>query len=160
PGSRSLVPASGTANWTTESTSASTSAKCPISTVIFARPFLSFRVLPQPALLQPVGDLLRHIGLVVLGEHAVGLEDAAGPEFSFRHPAPPPPEEVGQYARKGDGNRALHVGDRERHRCALAAHHRALLHQPAEADALAGLDRGGGQIGRHEEVGGPLAERI
>src|ERR1700732_3896637 len=33
-------------------------------------------VFPVPLLLQRVGDILRHIGLVVLGEHGVGSENA------------------------------------------------------------------------------------
>src|SRR3954468_4951173 len=32
--------------------------------------------LPVTLFLQRVGDVLRHVGLVVLGEHAVGLEQA------------------------------------------------------------------------------------
>src|SRR3954467_11703191 len=51
-------------------------------------------VLPVALLLQRIGDVLRHIGLVVLGEHRIGLEYAAGVERAFGHHALPFAEQV------------------------------------------------------------------
>src|SRR5262249_39557851 len=93
-GSFLRAPTIGTLAWTSARASASTRASSPVSTII-VMPLQSPRarnarnaslrpalwrgaefpfvvVLPVTLLLQSVGDVLRHIGLVGLREHAVG----------------------------------------------------------------------------------------
>ena len=53
-------------------------------------------VLPMALFLQGVGDVLGHIGLVMLGQHGVGLEDAGSIERTFGHDALPFAEQIRQ----------------------------------------------------------------
>ena len=77
----------------------------------------------------------------MLGQHAVGDEDAVRPETALGDDALPLAEQVGQDAGIGHLDRFLRVGHREGDRGALPAHDRALFDQTAEPDALAGLQR-------------------
>ena len=107
-------------------------------------------VLPVALLLQGVGDLLRHVGLVMLGQHGVGLEHAGGIERAFGDDALPFAEQVRQNSLVGDRQRGAAVGDAEIDREIVAAHQRARLHQAAEAEPLAGRDL---LLGRHRRRG-------
>src|SRR3954447_26933017 len=55
-------------------------------------------VLPMALLLQAVGDLLRHVGLVVLGQHAIGTKSAGRIEGAFGNDPLSLAEQVGQQA--------------------------------------------------------------
>src|SRR6201993_5235351 len=68
-------------------------------------------VLPVALLLQSVGDVLRHIGLVVLGEHAVGSKCTGRIESAFGDHALPFAEKIRQQALIGDRDRTGGVGD-------------------------------------------------
>src|SRR5262245_33346502 len=59
-------------------------------------------VLPVTLLLQSVGDVLRHIGLVVFGEHAVGPKRTSRIEGAFGDHALPFAEKIRQQALIGD----------------------------------------------------------
>ncbi len=69
-----------------------------------------------PFCLQAVGDFLRHVILVVLGQHGVGLEDAVSRECAFRDDALLLAKQVRQDAGIGHRHRFFLVGDREGHR--------------------------------------------
>lgn len=116
-------------------------------------------LLPQTLVLQPVGNFLRHVVLVVFGKHAVGHETVGrGIEHAFGHHALPFAEEIGQDAGIADRHSRFAVRHREAHRAALAALDRPFRHQPAKADTRAGVDGRFFQIGRHVEIGDGLAE--
>ena len=100
----------------------------------------AYIVLPMPRFLQGIGDLFRHVGLVVLGENRVGLEHAGAVERALGHDALPFAEQVGQHALIGDRDFAVAVGDLEADAQIVAAHEAAGLHQSAEPDARAGPD--------------------
>ena len=68
-------------------------------------------VLPVALLLQRVGDILGHVGLVMLGQHGIGLEHAGGIERAFGDDALPFAEQVGQNSLVGDRQRGAAVGD-------------------------------------------------
>ena len=76
---------------------------------------------PVALLLQRVGDFLRHVVLVVLGQHGVGLEPAAGLERAFGDHALPFAEQVRQDALIADRDSAVAVGHLEAHREIVAA---------------------------------------
>ena len=57
-----------------------------------------FLALPVALTPQGIGDLARHVVLVVLGEHRVGPEEAGRFEDAFGDDALPFPEQVGQQA--------------------------------------------------------------
>ena len=63
---------------------------------------LAVIVLPMPRLLQGIGDLLGHIGLVVFGENGVGGEHARAVERAFGDHALPFAEQIRQHALIGD----------------------------------------------------------
>ena len=65
------------------------------------------------AFLQRVGHLLGHVILIMLGEHGIGLENAAAIERPFRHHALPFAEQVGQDALIRHGYRVVAVSDLE-----------------------------------------------
>src|SRR5262249_47686511 len=83
--------------------------------------------LPVALLLEAVGDLLRHVLLVVFGEHAVSLEDAGHLQRALRHHALALAEKVGKKALVGHRDAALAVGHLKAHREVLAPHHAAFL---------------------------------
>src|SRR5258708_17164189 len=78
-------------------------------------------VLPVPLLLQRVRDFLGHIGLVVLGEHGVGLEHAARVERAFGDHALPFAKQIGQISLVENRQGRPPVGDHDTHRTLLAA---------------------------------------
>src|SRR3982074_82154 len=75
--------------------------------------FLFVLVLPVALLLPAVGDLLRHIGLVVLGEHAVGAEGAHWIEGAFGNDPLSFAEQIRQQALIGHRDGTPAVGDLE-----------------------------------------------
>src|SRR5581483_9066387 len=91
--------------------------------------------LPAPGLFQCVGDLGRHVFLVVLGEHAGGGEDSVVAEPAFGDYPLPLAEQVGQDAGIGDLERGLAVGDAEIDLAPVAMDDAALFDEPADADA-------------------------
>ena len=113
--------------------------------------FLPVVVLPVPLLLEAVGDLARHVVLVVLGEHAVGLEGAGLVERAFGHHALPFAEQIGQQALIRDRDGVAAVGHREADLQVVAARDAAFLHQAAEADARARRDLLLDHVGRRIE---------
>src|SRR5260370_6659273 len=50
-------------------------------------------VSPVPLLLQRVRNILGHVGLVMLGEHGIRLENACGTECAFDDPTTPFPQQ-------------------------------------------------------------------
>ena len=102
--------------------------------------------------LERLGDLRRHVVLIVLGEHAVGDEGALGRELALGDDALSFLEQVRQHALVGDRHRLQRIGDGELDLGAAAALHRALGDEAAETEALAAGDRLFGKIaGRVEE---------
>ena len=101
-------------------------------------------------LLQGIGDVLGHVGLVMFCQYGIGLEDPGGVEHAFGDDALPFAKQVGQNSLVGDRQRGAAVGDAEIHRKIVAAHQRARLHQAAEAKTLAGRDL---LLGRHRGRG-------
>src|SRR5258708_23666139 len=97
-------------------------------------------VLPVPLLLQRVRDFLGHVGLVMLGEHGVGLEHAGGVERAFGDHTLPFTEQIRKNSLVGHGHYGAAVGDLERDRQVVAAHQRPRLHEAAEPETLARLD--------------------
>src|SRR5476649_2264837 len=77
------APHIGKTAWTNAITSASTSAKCPNSTIM-RWPSWRGRV-PLAVLLQRGGDFGGHVFLVMLGQHIVGGETAVRAERAFHH---------------------------------------------------------------------------
>src|SRR5258708_22829357 len=73
--------------------------------------FLSVLFLPVARPFQCVGDLLGHVVLVMLGEHAIGLERTRWLDHPFGDHALPLAEQIGQDALIGDRDRILAVGD-------------------------------------------------
>ncbi len=121
---------------------------------------LAVIVLPVALLLQGIGDVLRHVGLVVLGEHGVGAEHARRIERAFGDDALPLAEQIRQDALVGDRQRRAAVGDGEGHREIVAALQRALLHQAAEAETLAGTEMLLGDHRRRREEHDGIAQRV
>ena len=76
---------------------------------------------PVALLLQRVDHLLRHVFFVVLGQHGIGLEPAAGLERALRDHALPFAEQVRQDALIADRDGAVAVGHFEAHRKLVAA---------------------------------------
>jgi predicted hotdog family 3-hydroxylacyl-ACP dehydratase len=66
--------------------------------------------------LQGVGDLRRHVGLVMLGQHLLGIEHAVVADAALGHHALTLAEQVGQDAGVADRYRGGVVGDIETHR--------------------------------------------
>ena len=110
-------------------------------------------------LLQGVDDFLRHVRLVVLGQHGIGFERAAAVERAFGDDALPFAEQVGQDAL---------IADRELARCRRSPRsaradcrraRAAFLDQPAEPDAGAGLDVLFHHVGRRIEEHDGILQR-
>src|SRR6516225_8172743 len=116
-------------------------------------------VLPVALLLQSIGDVLRHVGLVVLGEHAVGPKCTSRIEGAFGDHALPFAEKIRQQALIGDRDRTLAVGHLETYGQAVAAPNAALLHEATDADARSRLDMFFDHVGRRIEEDDGLLER-
>src|SRR5215510_4953899 len=116
-------------------------------------------VLPVTLLLQSVGDVLRHIGLVVLSEHAVGPKGTSRIEGAFGDHALPFAEKIRQQTLISDRNRTLAVGHLKTDGKAVAAPNAALLHEAANADARARFDVFFHHVGRRIEEDDGLLER-
>src|SRR6185437_12923762 len=71
---------------------------------------LAVVVLPVALLLQGISDFLRHVGLVVLGEHGIRLEYAGTVERTLGNHALPFTEQIRQNAFVGDRKRRAAVG--------------------------------------------------
>ena len=121
--------------------------------------FLPVVVLPVSLLLETVGDLARHVILVVLGEHAVGLEGAGLIERAFGHHALPFAEQIGQQALIRDRDGVAAVGHGKADLQVLAAGDAAFLHQPAETNARAGRDLLLDHVGRRIEEDDRILQR-
>src|ERR1700724_1742964 len=92
---------------------AETALRCPASLCPSLRSrtdFLSVFFLPVARAFQGVGDLLGHVVLVVLGEHAIGLERAGWPDHPFGDHALSLAEQIRQEALIGDRYGILAVG--------------------------------------------------
>src|SRR5258706_7771389 len=125
------APHIGKTAWTNATTSASTSAKCPNSTIMM---WPSWRGrTPLAVFLQRGGDFGGHVFLVMLGQHIAGGETAIGAERAFHHHALTFAEKIGQDAPIDDGKRVFLVGDAKAHEGPIL-HHAALFHQPAQAE--------------------------
>src|SRR5262249_44059752 len=116
-------------------------------------------VLPVALLLQSVGDVLGHIGLVVLGEHAVGPKYTSRIEGAFGDHALPFAEKIRQQALIGDWDRTLAVGHLETDGKAVAAQNAALLHEAADANTRPRFDVFFDHVGRRIEEDDGLLER-
>ncbi len=116
---------------------------------------LAVIVLPVALLLQRVGHFLRHVILVVLGEHRVGAERCRIDHHALRHHALPFTKQIGKDAAIADAHHVLAVGDVEC-RIHVLADDGAGLHQSAEPDAGAGrqllLDHVGRRIEEHDGI--------
>src|SRR5690606_39203913 len=133
------APTSGTTTWNRAKPRASTRAKWPISAIMI-RSLSGHRRFPFALLLQHLRHFGRHVVLVVLGQHTVGLERARDVQPAFGHDPLALAEKVREYAGIRDRKRGLHVGDDKAHRLALATHHAAFGHQAAQPKALARFD--------------------
>jgi hypothetical protein len=91
-----------------------------------------------PGLFQRVGDLFRHVGLVVLGEDRIGVELAGAVQCAFGDHALALPEQIRQHALIGDHDVAIAVGHIEADFQIVAARDTSRLDQAAEADARPG----------------------
>src|SRR5262249_31729480 len=107
----------------------------------------SVLVPPMPLLLEGIGNLLRHVIFVVLGEHVVGLEHAVAVERAFRHNTLPFAEQVWQDALIGNRNGAVSVRHLEANRKGLAAGKAARSDESAEANASTRSDVFLGHVG-------------
>ena len=125
-----------------------------------ARRLLLVIVLPVALLLQRVGDVLGHIGLVVLGEHGVGLEHAGRVERAFGDHALPFAEQVRENSLIGHRQGRAAIGDLEADREIVAAHQRAVLHQAAEPEPLARRNMFFGRHRRRREEHDGIAQRV
>src|SRR5512133_1865243 len=88
------APTIGTLAWTTARANARNASLRPALWRGAEFPFVV--VLPVTLLLQSVGDVLRHIGLVVLGEHAVGPKGTSRIEGAFGDHALPFAQKIRQ----------------------------------------------------------------
>src|SRR6266446_7299981 len=149
PASLRWAPHIGSTAWTMATTRAITRAKCPNSTIILCPSWC--RGAPFPVLLQGRGDLGGHVFLVMLGQHAAGGETAVGGQAAFDHDALAFAEKVGQNAAIDHQQCVLLVGDAKANGGSVLRH-TALLHQPAEAEALAH------RLGLGQQIGGAVEE--
>src|SRR5699024_7872087 len=94
-------------------------------------------VLPEALLLERLGDLGRHVVLVVLGEHAVGTENPTRFEFALGHHALALAEEVREDAAIAHRNLLGRIGNGELDIRALAALDTTHRDEAAETDPLA-----------------------
>src|SRR5919107_707871 len=112
--------------------------------------------LPVTLLLQRVGDLAWHVGLVVLGQHRVGLEHARPIKHAFGDHALSFPEQVRQEAPVLHAHGPVRVHDLEGDILTQRAADAAFLDEAAEAepgarlDALLGYRRG--RVEEHDAV--------
>ena len=125
--------------------------------VVPPAPFGAF--LPAAGLFQGVDDFLRHVALVMLGEHGVGIEDAARLELAFGHHALPFAEQVGHDALIAHRDVVLAVGHFEADAQIVAALDAAGLDQSADANARAGREMLFGHVGRRIEKDDEIAHR-
>src|SRR5215213_5590649 len=72
-------------------------------------------ILPDTLLFQRVGDLARHLGLIMLGQHRVGPERPGGLQHAIRHHALPLPEQVRQKALVAHRHARLPIAALERY---------------------------------------------
>src|SRR3981081_600605 len=105
-------------------------------------------LLPVSLLFQGFDDFPRHVILVVLGEHGVGLESAAGLDVSFGDDALPFAEQVGHDTLITDRNILVAVGHRKADLKIVAALKATHLHQAAKANALSWSRLAVGDVGR------------
>ena len=110
--------------------------------------------------LQRVGDVFRHIGLVMFGEHAVGAEDPARIESAFSNYALPFAEKIRQKAVVGHRHGTPAVGHLKTDGEPIAAQNAALLHQAADAQARPGFDLLFHYFGRRIEEDDGVFERV
>src|SRR4051794_6142063 len=73
-------------------------------------PLLLVIVLPVALLLQRVGDVLGHVGFIMLGEHGVGLEHAGAIERAFGDHALAFAEQIGENSLVGHRQGGAAVG--------------------------------------------------
>ena len=92
----------------------------------------------MPLLLQRVGDVLRHIVLVVLGKHSVRPENAGWIERAFGDHALPFAKQIRKNSLVGNRQGRAVVSDQEADRKIVAAHQRPPLYEAAETEPLAG----------------------
>ncbi len=111
-------------------------------------------------LLQRVGDLARHIGLVMLGEHGIGAEPARPLEHAFGDNALPFAEEIGQQAGIADHCPGLAICHGEADALVGTTLDRTGLDQAAEAQACAGREALLDDLGRAIEEDDRIPQRI
>ncbi len=116
-------------------------------------------VLPMTLPLQRIGDVLRHIGLVMFGEHAIGAEGPAWIESTFGNHALPFAEKIRQKAAVCHRHGTFAVGHLETNSEPVAAQNAALLHQAADAQARPGFDLLFHHLGRRIEEDDGVFER-
>src|SRR5450631_1876505 len=102
----------------------------------FARARRVRALAPNPLLLQSIGDLARHVALVMFGEDAIGMKNFVLTERAFRDDALPFTKEIGQHSGIGHTDLLFGVGNGEAHRAFPFTLERALLHEPANTQPL------------------------
>ena len=125
------------------------------------RDSLALALLPDALGLQAVGHFLRHVGLVVLGQHAVGDEHAVRPEAAFGDDALLLAEQVRQdaaYRRPSPISPCR--SPRRRPRCPAPRTIVPFSTRPPSRMRWPGGTVAAGEVGGHVEIGGLLAERI
>src|SRR5664279_1390289 len=116
-------------------------------------------LLPVSLLLQGLDNFPRHVILVVLGEHGLGLEGAAGLDMALGDHALPLADQVGHDTLVADRDVLVAVGHLEADLQIVAALKAAHLHHAAEANALSRSRLVVGDIGRRIEKHDRFLER-
>ena len=122
--------------------------------------FRGLAVAPDARLLQRVGDLGRHIVLVVLGEDLAGREHAVLAEHALCDDPLPLTEQIRQNALVADRHLVRPIGQAELHHAVAGTPLDAAVdHQATEAKALVGIDLAGRDVARRDEERDAVAKR-
>src|SRR5262245_12419778 len=115
--------------------------------------------LPHALLFQGLCDLGWHVGLVVLGKHAIGQEAAGLIERPFGDDTLPFPEKIRQNPGVAHVDATGVIGDGKLDGATCPALEATGRHQPAEANAFAWADTLGGDFARRVEEDDRVAQR-
>src|ERR1700732_332434 len=114
---------------------------------------------PDALFLQRVGDLARHVALIVLGENTVGVKEFVLTKRSLGDDPLSFPEKVGQKPRIGHHDILFFIGDGKADRPVALVDKRALFHEPADAQTLPGARRFLRELARPIEKDDIVAQR-
>src|SRR5450631_856465 len=117
------------------------------------------RLLPVALLLQRLDDFPRHVVLVMLGEHGIGLEQAIRLDMALGDDALPLTKQVGHDSPVVDGNILVAVSHLETDLQIVAALQAAHLHHAAQTNALSRRSLVVGDVGRRIEEDDRFTQR-